>query len=199
MSTISAGTTTTTALVQTGDTTGALVLQTGASSTTALTLSSAQNATFAGTLATASKGITAASLPAGSVLQVVQGTSTAGDSTGGSTYVATSLSASITPSSASNKIFVLVTSIGTISALNGQGLFTIYRNATNLGAGAESAFSQSYNSNGYVFAALSMAYLDSPATTSATTYAPYIKGNGANTYFGSANIRSTIILMEIAA
>ena len=50
MSTISAGTTTTTGLVQSSDTTGALVLQTGASSTTALTLSSAQNATFANTV-----------------------------------------------------------------------------------------------------------------------------------------------------
>jgi hypothetical protein len=135
----------------------------------------------------------------GQVLQVVQGTSTAGDVTAGSTYVATSLSASITPSSATSKIFVLVTSIGTITATGGQANFTIYRNSTNLGGGAQSAFSQSYNSNGYIFAALSMAYLDSPATTSATTYAPYIKGNGANTYFGSANITSTIVLMEIAA
>ena len=50
MSTISAGTTTTTGLVQSSDTTGALVLQTGSSSTTALTLSSAQNATFANTV-----------------------------------------------------------------------------------------------------------------------------------------------------
>ena len=50
MSTISAGVTTTTALVQTGDTTGALVLQTGSTPTTALTLSSAQNATFANTV-----------------------------------------------------------------------------------------------------------------------------------------------------
>jgi hypothetical protein len=50
MSTISAGTTTTTGLVQSSDTTGALVLQTGSSSTTALTLSTAQNATFANTV-----------------------------------------------------------------------------------------------------------------------------------------------------
>ena len=50
MSTISAGTTTTTGLVQSSDTTGALVLQTGASSTTALTLSATQNATFANTV-----------------------------------------------------------------------------------------------------------------------------------------------------
>lgn len=49
MSTISAGTTTTTALVQTGDTTGNLVLATGSTPTTALTLNSTtQAATFAG-------------------------------------------------------------------------------------------------------------------------------------------------------
>lgn len=47
MSTISAGTTTTTALVQTGDTTGSLVLATGSGATTALTLDSSQNASFA--------------------------------------------------------------------------------------------------------------------------------------------------------
>ena len=49
MSTISAGVTTTTALVQTGDTTGNLVLATGSVPTTALTLNSTtQAATFAG-------------------------------------------------------------------------------------------------------------------------------------------------------
>jgi hypothetical protein len=49
MSTISAGTTTTTALVSTGDTTGNLVLATGSVPTTALTLNSTtQAATFAG-------------------------------------------------------------------------------------------------------------------------------------------------------
>jgi hypothetical protein len=48
MSVISAGTTLTTALVQTGDTNGNLVFRTGASGTTALTLGSDQSATFAG-------------------------------------------------------------------------------------------------------------------------------------------------------
>jgi hypothetical protein len=49
MSTISAGTTSTTALVSTGDTTGNLILATGATPTTALTLNSTtQAATFAG-------------------------------------------------------------------------------------------------------------------------------------------------------
>jgi hypothetical protein len=48
MSIIAAGNTTTTALVQTADTTGNLVFTTGGANTTALTLSNAQAATFAG-------------------------------------------------------------------------------------------------------------------------------------------------------
>jgi len=47
MSIISAGTTTTTALVQTGDTTGNLVLQTGSTPTTAMTINSSQIVNFA--------------------------------------------------------------------------------------------------------------------------------------------------------
>lgn len=47
MSTIAAGTTSTTGLVQTSDTTGNLVLQTGATPTTAMTISSSQIVNFA--------------------------------------------------------------------------------------------------------------------------------------------------------
>jgi hypothetical protein len=47
MSTISAGTTSTTALIQTGDTTGSLILQTGSTPSTALTLGSDQTSSFA--------------------------------------------------------------------------------------------------------------------------------------------------------
>jgi hypothetical protein len=55
MSTISSGTTLTTALVQTGDTTGDLVIKTGSSNTTALTISgSNQSVTFAGAVNVAS-------------------------------------------------------------------------------------------------------------------------------------------------
>ena len=48
MSSISAGTSTGTALVSTGDTTGALVFKTGASATTAMTIGADQSVTFAG-------------------------------------------------------------------------------------------------------------------------------------------------------
>jgi hypothetical protein len=48
MSSISAGTTISTALVSAGDTTGALVFKTGASATTAMTIGADQSVTFTG-------------------------------------------------------------------------------------------------------------------------------------------------------
>lgn len=61
MSTISASTLTTTALVYTADTTGALVFKTGATPTTALTLAADQSATFTGTVNFSSAGFTSLS------------------------------------------------------------------------------------------------------------------------------------------
>lgn len=58
MSTISAGTTTTTALVQTGDTTGALVIKTNNGNTTAATFSTAGNLTVAGTITANGSAVT---------------------------------------------------------------------------------------------------------------------------------------------
>ena len=58
MSTISASTTTTTAYKVTADTTGTLVLQTGATPTTAVTVGTDQSVTLAGTLAVQSQNMT---------------------------------------------------------------------------------------------------------------------------------------------
>jgi len=108
MSSISAGTTSSTALVATADTSGALVLQTN-NGTTALTLSTAQNATFAGTLTTAAKGITATSLPAGTVLQVQSvylTSATQLTSSGALHELSTSLRIAFTPVSASSTLYL---------------------------------------------------------------------------------------------
>jgi hypothetical protein len=71
MSTISTGTTLTTALVQTGDTTGDLVIKTGASNTTAMTISGTdQSVTLAGSLTANGSSITninAASITSGTL------------------------------------------------------------------------------------------------------------------------------------
>ena len=62
MSTISASTTSTTAYKVTADTTGTLVLQTGATPTTAMTIDGSQNTVLAGTIRMAA--YTVATLPA---------------------------------------------------------------------------------------------------------------------------------------
>jgi len=152
-----------------------------------------------------SSGITKATLNSsgfsspGNVLQVVQGTSYSQDSTTGNTFIASNLSASITPSSTSSKILIQVSSVCTNTG-NGQGNYTIYRGATNLSSSAQNTFNQYFSSSGYSFVPITMVYLDSPSTTSSTTYAVYFKTSSGSTttYFGSANIEQTITLMEIA-
>jgi hypothetical protein len=68
MSTISSGTTLTTALVQTGDTTGNLVIKTGSSNTTAMTISGTdQSITFAGAVNVASSAFANGSVSAPSI------------------------------------------------------------------------------------------------------------------------------------
>jgi len=198
-SSISAGTTSSTALVATADTTGALVLQTN-NGTTALTLSTAQNATFAGTLTTAAKGIAAASLPTGSVLQVLNTTTVAAITTTSTSFVTTSFSLSITPTSSSSKILVFVNGGGGYTGGVNVALYaTVYRGATNLGD-ATYGLERIY-AGAALIAPHSMSVLDSPATTSSTTYTCYFRSNtGAQVDFSNSD-RGTVslTLMEIAA
>jgi hypothetical protein len=70
MSTIKSSTTTTTAYSVDADTTGALVIQTGAAPTTAVTVDASQNTTFAGTVAD----------PTGTLRPLVSGTAVASTS-----------------------------------------------------------------------------------------------------------------------
>jgi len=208
-------------LLQTADASGILALQTAG--TTALTINTSQNATFAGTLTTAAKGIAAASLPAGSVLQVVQTTKTDTFSTAagtGSPATITGLSASITPSSTSSKVLVLV-NFGQISA-DGDSNFGIFmfRNGTKIDAGdaasnrAVGSIAGGLANSGGTWRGFSgsIMFLDSPASTSVVTYTFSLGGNGSpstiylnrdgrNNDIANDSTRTpiTVILMEIAA
>jgi len=136
------------------------------------------------------------------VLQVIQSAQSIQVSSNSNSFISTGLSASITPLFSTSKIYIIISS--TIANTgNGQGNFTIYRNSTNLGGGSsgQASFQQTYSSSGYQFFPIIMSYLDSPATTSSTTYTAYYQtqSGSTNTYFGSNNQLSTITLMEIAA
>jgi len=147
---------------------------------------------------TGSRTIPKGTMPAGSVLQVVQGTYSTETETSSSTFTDTGLTASITPSSASNKVLVIVSQDIGKRTNDLQANLRLMRGATSLGNFASLAT----NSAVTVFGTGNGgAYLDSPATTSATTYkTQFNSSNGlAAARVCSGGQLSTITLMEIAA
>jgi len=114
---------------------------------------------------------------AGQVIQVLSAYDSTQRTTTSTSFVTASntLSVTITPSSASNKILIFVYT-GLCRNDSGTGSYqTIYRGATNIG---DSTYGfQAITSNAFP---CSYSFLDSPATTSATTYQVYFRGT-ANT------------------
>ena len=133
----------------------------------------------------------------GKVLQVVSGTTTTSASTTSITFADSGLTASITPSSASSKVLVLLTQFCGKTGDASTNL-RLFRGATQLTevlyiGDTGSALSQNL---GYA-----LSYLDTPATTSATTYkTQYASGGGGGTAFVQRNSNlSSIVLLEIGA
>jgi hypothetical protein len=117
-------------------------------------------------------------LPAGvggKVLQVVSTAKTDSFSTTATSDTAvTGLSLSITPSSSSNKIFVIFTGVTyCLNSANYFGAMSIYRDSTEIVGGQAGVAG---TSGGVVNSALSI--LDTPNTTSAITYQLYVKSEG---------------------
>jgi hypothetical protein len=215
-------------IVLVGSTSGSVTLQEPAvAGTTVLTLpatsgnvvidSATQTLTNKSIAATQLTGtIAAARLPTGSVLQVISTakTDTFTTSLSGTYTDITGMSVNITPTSASNKVLVMV-NLGTLAASN-NGAIQLVRNSTPICIGdAATSRTQATMSDIYSLGAnggtMSFAFLDSPATTSSTTYKVQIwAGVSATTVyvnFGSQDAASafrfrtasTITVMEIAA
>ena len=146
-------------------------------------------------------GVAKAALPAGSVLQVVSFAYSTQTTTTSTSFVTTGLSASITPISASNKIFIICNTGAFNTSTAYTGRYTIFRgtvSGTNLGNGA-SGMLELYSNVGQIRTIVALSYLDSPATTSATTYTMAMTtDNAANTvYAQNNNAKGSITLMEI--
>ena len=131
------------------------------------------------------------------VIRVVQGTSTALVSATTATNVTSGVTASITPLSNTSKILIMFSSVGYVNTVGGQLTTYIYKNSSQLGS---TLFSQQYGTASGIEANVSFIYLDSPATTSATTYAVYFNNTtGLGTvYLQNGGGTGTITLMEIA-
>jgi len=138
---------------------------------------------------------------AGNVLQVVSATYSTEVSSASSTFADTGLTATITPTSATSKILVFVNQTGLYKlGTNTYIRLRLLRGATQL-ALFESGATDTISSQQIGVGGSGICHLDSPATTSATTYKTQIASN-ANTptvYAQAGNCSSTITLMEIAA
>jgi len=130
------------------------------------------------------------------VLQVVSATySTQVDTTSGS-YVDTGLTATITPLFSTSKILVLVNHQISISASSGYGNVALNRAGSNI-----AVFNVNLISGSTAIAVGSaLSYVDSPATTSATTYKTQIQRvSGGGTFTSQQNgALASIVLLEIA-
>ena len=142
------------------------------------------------------------------VLQVVTATSTTVATTSSNSYTSTGFSATITPLSSNSKILVLSQISAQTGSTTGSGIgFAIYRNGSSVWLPAVADTSGPYGA-GYAVASNNirtmslLTYLDSPATTSATTYAIYFAARSTTATFNPSdnvnNGSSSIILLEIS-
>lgn len=151
----------------------------------------------------------------GKILQVVEATTSTQVSTSSTSHSDTGLSASITPSSASNKIIVFANQnyYAARSATNAGHAVKLVRtigtnssDVTTNPSGYESGFTSNGGSGatstvlaGYV----TIAALDSPSTTSQCTYKTqgrvYLPASSGIVYYQEASSPSRIILAEVAS
>ena len=151
----------------------------------------------------------AAAAGGGKVLQVVSATYTTATTSTSETYADTGLSASITPSSATSKVLILTTQqlyVVRNSDEAGAGLrimrgsTSIYDPFGNRGAPYIRVLSSSTNETA---GQIAFSYLDSPSTTSSTTYKTQFRvKNAVNSCTATVQENSSpssIILLEIGA
>jgi hypothetical protein len=160
-----------------------------------------------GNVLTVSGGVPVWAAPAGGgkVLQVVMGTYSTQTLTSSTSYVDTGLSVSITPTLSTSKVLVLVSNSAYVansaSASSVNGGFQIVRASTNIVTLSGAMQTNINANNGAMSSMFSYAYLDSPATTSATTYKLQQKVDNSNgfiiTSLGSTT--SNITVLEIGA
>jgi len=146
----------------------------------------------------------------GGIIQVLQGSTNNRVETSSQSFVATNLSATITPKFSTSKIFIMISGDCNTNADDNQIFMTIYR---SIGGGSFSDLAMPGTSFGFACAmsysdrlhsAVSINYLDSPSTTSSVEYKVYVK----KTASGSGNVEfpvnngyqsAFITLMEVSA
>ena len=159
----------------------------------------------------AAGAVTAAKRGAGAILQVVQSSTSTQVSVSTTSYTDTGLSASITPSSSSNKILVLVNQEYQVSrsAAGLGGAVKLLRDSTTIHEPLSDnggPFEVYYGTLTNAYGRLAVTKLDSPSSTSSITYKtqgrPYTTANSGAIHFNvtgsNTNGISYITLIEVA-
>jgi hypothetical protein len=131
------------------------------------------------------------------ILQVVQGATSTTTSTTSGTNVDTTLSATITPQSSSSKILAMITQTAFCSTSATDSIFQLVRGSTAIATNKFVA----YGSTSANVVSWALNYLDSPATTSATTYKTQMRrdAGGGTVITQVGDSLSTLTLFEVSA
>ena len=150
----------------------------------------------------------------GGIIQVIQTVKTDTFSTSSGSFTdITGLSVSITPSSSSNKILVIV-DLMVGSDNDSQCMFLLKRGSTSINFGDNDGsrsqnFAEIEGAEDYGQTSCSTHFLDSPATTSATTYKVQMRVTGSTHFLNrsqsdsnnsnESRTTSSITVMEVSA
>ena len=148
----------------------------------------------------------------GGIVQVLQGSTNNRIETSSQSFVASNLSASITPKFDTSKIFIMISGDCNTNQDDNEIYLTIYRSIggasfQDLGAAAGGdyyGFMSARSNAERLHSAVSINYLDSPSTTSSIEYKVYVRKTSA----GSGNVEFPVnngaqhaymTLMEVSA
>ena len=143
-----------------------------------------------------------ASVAGGKILQVVNvDVANTAITTNSTTFVSMNTSVSITPSATSSKVFILMTGGGTyLPTTQSFAYVTVYRGSTNIGDSSYGLEGFYNTGTSYAIVPHSLSVLDSPNTTSATTYTLYARcTNGTYQFQQADRPHITLTAMEVAA
>jgi hypothetical protein len=140
-------------------------------------------------------------MPAGHIIQVVSATHSTEATSTSTSFADTGLTATITPTSSSNKVLVVVNQNGLEkdnSDIRMEG--KLLRGSTSLGIFIGEQTLNTSSANRTDIGGVGFTYLDSPSTTSATVYKTQfrnVNGSGTISVQNSSAVAS-ITLMEVA-
>ena len=147
-------------------------------------------------------------MASGSIVQAVQGTSTTEDSFTSASFVASSLSATITPTLASSKILINASFMVDTGAAGRQIYVALFRSInggtySNISGGTNTAFMGTYSSNARLIEQSNILTLDTPSYSvgNSIVYKLYARSESANglVRINSQGVENAMVLQEVSA